>query len=102
MKGKLAACVAFTAASAGIGIYGTSRQVECFDGIEKNYGVNDVKQLPERVIDDSGCLSILNTLGLLGVAGGLASGVGVVTIDAVRRRQETLAALESFISTPVE
>lgn len=89
MKKELLATISLTAASLGVAGVGTTHQRDCFNGVANDYGVESVRDLPERVIDDSGCVSWANTLGSLGVVGGLGL-TGVVVWRG--RRQDSAEA----------
>jgi hypothetical protein len=93
LRNKLLACGAVFTASMATTAYGTSRQVECFDDVANEYGVDSVDDLPEKILDDSGCVSILNTLGFLGASGSVVAGVGFIIIDR-RRPQEITSERE--------
>lgn len=66
---KLAVVSALTIGSGFLTIGGQAAQKNCFESLEHTKGVDNFSELPDRVVDDSGCLNWANTIGLLGVVG---------------------------------
>ncbi|HSW48327.1 MAG TPA: hypothetical protein VLG67_04580 [Candidatus Saccharimonadales bacterium] len=85
--------LAVSAASLGVCAVGTSRQTDCFEELQRKHGVAEFSQLPKKVVDSSGCLSPLNTGGLLGSEVGLVS--AAVLYVRNRRKREFTEIIES-------
>lgn len=92
--GKILGCLAFGAVSLGITAYGTSQQTECFNELENSYSVDSISDLSDKIIDDSGCLNVLNTLGFVATG---ASIVALPVLFMLERKRDT-----GKITTPTQ
>lgn len=83
---KAGLCVALGLASAGVGAAGLEHQQECFDGVKQDHGVQTIGQLPEHILNGSGCINIANTLGTIGLGASVIVEIYVWLPGDTRRR----------------
>lgn len=72
-KRIVAGGVLFALVSAGVCLLGTNAQEDCFNDLENSYEVASIEDLSDKIVNDSGCVSVANTLGFLGTGFGLAA-----------------------------
>lgn len=103
---KLAITAALTLGSGIVAAKGTAEQHDCFNGLKNDYGVESFSEIPEKIQNDSGCVSWLNTLGSVGVAAGVTTGTTMVILDRRKKRDVAVPSEPEveveLITPPVE